>query len=167
MYETTPECPKAAETGRPNSGVEAPLSLSLSASRRLRQLLALTLCAFAALPTFTVLPHLPSQPGWLLLLLCFWALVGLGWRELRAWTRDFPHRLSWHSGALWLECASGGIGSVQSVERVGEALVWSWLLVVPLRLNTTGKRYILVCLPDSAERDALRRLRVGLRTGHL
>lgn len=163
MYEPTPECPKVAETGLTVPDPES-LSMPLLASRRLRRLVATTLLAFAALPTITLWPHLFGQPGWLLLLLCFWALVGLGWWELHSWVRAYPSRLSLRGGEIWLEFPSEGVNSSCPAERVGESLVWSWLLVVPLKFRATGEQYILVCLPDSAEREALRRLRVALAT---
>lgn len=47
----------------------------------------------------------------------------------------------------------------------GDFLLWSWLIVIPLREENNRKKYYLVAMPDSMDKDDWRRLRVWLRTG--
>ena len=44
-----------------------------------------------------------------------------------------------------------------------EVVLWSWLIVLPLREKLTGKQYYLVALPDSLNQEDWRRISVWLR----
>lgn len=46
----------------------------------------------------------------------------------------------------------------------GDVLLWSWLIVIPLRENLTGKQQFLIALPDSFTPSEWRLLRVWLKT---
>lgn len=53
-------------------------------------------------------------------------------------------------------------GEIRSLALAGELLVWPWLIILPFRETTGPRRWHLVLLPDSADADDLRRLRVLL-----
>ena len=50
------------------------------------------------------------------------------------------------------------------VGLLGEVVLWSWLIIIPVRDNQTQRRYCLIALPDSLEQEQWRRLRVWLKT---
>ena len=50
------------------------------------------------------------------------------------------------------------------VGLAGEVVVWSWLIIIPVRELQSKTRYYLIALPDSLEKEPWRRLRVWLKT---
>ena len=45
-----------------------------------------------------------------------------------------------------------------------DVLLWSWVIILPLKENISGKKHYFVLLQDSVSADDWRRLRVWLRT---
>jgi hypothetical protein len=130
-----------------------PLELSLRPSRihaglmLLGHVLALIAITQAALPL------------WLQGLLVAGVLAGLA----RGWRRR-------STGAAGLRLAQGGqlrlkLHDWQSAEMTGQPVVLPWLVNIRLALSD-GRQVRLLLWPDSADADALRKLRAWLRWGY-
>lgn len=52
-----------------------------------------------------------------------------------------------------------------TVVPFGEILLWSWVIILPLRETISGRKHTIVLLQDSVKADDWRHLRVWLRTG--
>lgn len=105
-------------------------------------------------------PHLQSQPLWALVLILFWILVLLAAYSLWYGHKHGPSQLSYREGDWYLMLD----GVEFRAALVSDLVIHSWLLVARFRLNTSGARINVVCLPDSASAEDFRRLRVWLRT---
>lgn len=66
-----------------------------------------------------------------------------------------------NTGWQWQQ-ASG----CERVQVAGDITLWPGLIVLPLKSQSGSFRVTLVLLPDSANRDQQRRLRVRLKTRH-
>jgi hypothetical protein len=75
------------------------------------------------------------------------------------WGKPAATALRWDgSGWLWIDA-----GGRHTALTLRHATLWRGLILLRFRCAATGKNRVLALLPDSAERDALRRLRVHLR----
>lgn len=125
-----------------------------------------------------ILWRLQLGTHFLLALAFFWALLpwlAQGW-YFPVWLIGIWIGLAGNAVYLWRKRVSsagqlsyGNTGwqwrakdGVKGFELVGDAVVWSSLVILPFRAN--GRSATLVLLPDSLAADDLRRLRVWLRT---
>lgn len=119
------------------------------------RLLGLLLAAMVALGlTALWQATMPEGARWALAL----AVVGLAIRGWRQATRQARLRLSADGSLQRL----GGEAGWQDVEVLGDSFVSPFLVVLRYRIGGEGVRSH-VLLPDSADADDLRRLRVSLR----
>ncbi|MFO8154744.1 MAG: protein YgfX [Pseudomonadota bacterium] len=139
-----------------SSGSGPPIHLELRPSRRLVVALCLLHGAALVAVTLAAIPWLISAAGGGAILLAFHrnlrlyafldhprAVVSL------VWTADGVHRLRLAGGE-----------SI-AVRRLDGGVVWSWLVVLPFRLDR--RRFAVLALPDNTRPDAFRRLRARLR----
>jgi toxin CptA len=125
--------------------------IELKPSRRLGLLLAgMLLLALAAIS----LAALPGSLQWVLGL----AVTGLGVRGWRGSTPVARLRIAADGRLQWRD----DMAEWRAAEILGDSFVSTALIV--MRLRTADRRVLaLVLLPDSADAESLRRLRVSLR----
>ena len=117
-----------------------------------------TYLALLLLAGFALWPFFFLSLSWVLLWLGLACAVGVAIRQSLKVKNAAPMTLEikqdrWvliHEGTDFL------------VKPAKEVLVWSWVISIPLRENSTSKRYYLVVLPDSVNQEEWRRLRVWL-----
>ncbi len=116
--------------------------------------------ALAALAvTLTALPQY-----WRCTVLAF-LIVHLAWRLKKHW-RDGEICLCYDfEDKAWSYSYNGNDAIKYALDARGDQVLWPWLLVLNFR-RTDGRRLALTLLPDAADDNDLRRLRVLLRYGH-
>lgn len=137
-----------------------PLAVSLRPSRLLALLLG---CAcLGAVALVLLLP----LPGWGKAL-ALAVMLGSGWHALRrhAWLRAPQSILGIEVNVRGeLRCSTPG-QDWQLADVLGSSTVTPWLVVLNLRFEGRRLARHVVLLPDSADAESLRQLRVWLRWG--
>lgn len=95
---------------------------------------------------------------WLAIWLAFSFALVIAANSARRTKNALPKQLRITSQRWYLSCAEGEF----LVRLNGEMLLWSWLIIIPLRAVLSGRLHYLVALPDSLDREAWRRLSVWL-----
>lgn len=145
--------------------------ISLRPSHRLAFAHGALLLALGTLAGVGLFYPVLNQPLWFLPLLLFWSLLWLSWRAQHRARRRHPDRLGFEAGQWWLKFPVRGqqgadpqAAEQRTAELIGDCVVWPGLLILPFRLHHSLRRYVLVCLNDTASAEDRRRLRVWLRT---
>ncbi len=162
--EATPACsqnPAESRTGQGNSDQVKELApVRFGQSRRLWQAelaVYVGLLFFAGVAT---VPFLLTAWYWPIALLAFALFIGWHWK--RCWRRrHFSSRILYCIQNRWYLRDQGG---EQEIHLCDEILLWSQLIVLPVRTASSIKKY-LVLTPDAMEADDWRRLRVFLNMG--
>ncbi|MGQ9425880.1 protein YgfX [Gilvimarinus sp. F26214L] len=128
------------------------LSLHLRPSRLLLFFLGLTHLAAAGAVWLSALPY------WACLVVDAGILLGLP-LSVRPHLWPGSRQLSYQGEWRWISDVEA-----ERLELRGEFLVTPWLIVLQF-VSAEGRRRPLILLPDSADADDLRRLRVLLRYG--
>ena len=116
---------------------------------------AMLLFAFVAL-----FPFFKQAFYWLMLWLVFVLAVGVALRYCHHLKNAAPMSFQIKQQRCLLTTHRG----IYAVTIDGDVLLWSWLVIIPLRENLTGKQHVLIALPDSLSASEWRILRVWLKT---
>lgn len=135
--------------------------VSLRPSRWLIQAHGGVLLILSLLPLIAVLNGTATAFHWLLLVGFEGALLVELWR-FRRWREAPPDAVACESDGTWALLWGERRAAA---ELAGERVVWPWLQVLRLKEVETGRHHTLVVLPDSAGREARRRLRLWMRLG--
>jgi len=162
--EATPACnrnPADIRKGRSNSDQVNELApVRFGQSRRLWQA---ELAVYAALLIFAgiaIFPFLLTAWYWPIALLAF--ALFIGWHWMRCWRRPYvSSRILYCIQNRWYLRDQGG---EQEIHLCDEILLWPQIVVLPARIASGEKKY-LVLTPDAMEADDWRRLRVFLNMG--
>lgn len=134
--------------------------VAIRPSRQLQWLLLGVHLGLAACLTFALLPYLGRQPVWSLVWLV--GLTALAVSTCRVSNiRNSGTCLISFTEQGWRMTAQD---TEQALRWAGDAVVWSWLIVLRFRTQANGKRIDLLLLSDSTSAEDRRRLRVWLRT---
>ncbi len=148
------------------SSVEKPVvSVDLAAvtvlpSRYLWQAQLIIYSAMLVFAFIALLPFFFAAAYWILLWLVFAFLIGVAiyksWQAKNAAPMQFEIKQN-----NWRLKTSKGEFSVTPNDEI---LLWSWVIVIPLRETLTRNLHYLIALPDSLTKEDWRRLRVWLMT---
>ncbi len=93
---------------------------------------------------------------WLSFALCIGVAIQKGWKAKVA----APIQLEIKQNNWYLKTTAGEC----SVTPSHEVLLWSWVIIIPLKETLTHNQHYLIALPDSLPKEDWRRLRMWLRT---
>jgi hypothetical protein len=111
---------------------------------------------------FALSSHLQTQPWWALVLLLFWAMVALAAYGIWHAHKHGPSQLCCRQGDWYLTLD----GVEFRAALAGDLVIHSRILVARFRLQASGAKVNVICLPDSIDPEDFRRLRVWLRIYH-
>ena len=161
MSEITPGCSPTPEPSQrklsQNCGADlAPVSVSPSRSLWLAQLALLCLMLLSA--TIAVLPFMLTAFYWPVAWVVFLAALVYSGGECWRAKNEAAKTLSVQQNIWRLRDA----GEEKTVTPCDEILLWSWVIILPLRTENRQKIY-LIAMRDSVDADAWRRLSLWLR----
>ncbi len=139
--------------------LEKSLVIDLNASRYLA--CAVIVAACATLSLILVLP----LSAWLqfpLLILLFVCFLNVYQHHIAATNSTRIVQLIWENKNQWWLMTQSGQSIKASVDR--DSVLWTNMLVLNFNKHENGRRRSLVLLPDSANQEQLRHLRVRLKT---
>lgn len=116
---------------------------------------------FICAVTIALLPFFLKAFYWSILWLLFLLATGFVLRQRWLHKNSPPICLSVHKKLWQLKNSTGEV----VVEPFGEILLWSGVIILPLREIMSRREHRIVVMKDSVEPDDWRRLRVWLRTG--
>ncbi|WP_347331984.1 protein YgfX [Marinimicrobium locisalis] len=154
--------PTPVSTPNNPAGPHGPEWVSLRPSRWLSRAHGGVLLALSLLPLVAVLNGTATAFHWLLLVVFEGTLLVEYWRFCRWRSGAPPEAVACEADGTW---ALFWDGRRAAAELVGERVVWPWLQVLRLTEVETGRRHTLIVLPDSADREERRRLRLWMRLG--
>ena len=136
------------------------LPVPLRPSRQLWYAQCLVHAVLAISVTMAVMPLVSVQPSWGFLWLAGMAGLSISLRACYRHWRSLPCVLRITEQGWVLDHGD----SQRAIVLAGDAVVLSWLMVLPCRDTHNRARLYVVILPDSTSPDMHRRLRVWLRT---
>ena len=113
--------------------------------------------AFALSLLSVFFPFIVEHPFWLLGLLVGW--VGLWWGYRQQISTCITGELRFSDGFWWFTQE----GHSCPLSLAAEVLCWSWLIILPLRDNASGKMRRMVIVSDALSKSDNARLRRWLR----
>lgn len=105
-----------------------------------------------------LLPFLVTDWSWIAIWLVFAGATGMAISSARGRKNASPKTLHITQQQWRLTTCAGEF----SVKHSGELLLWSWLIIIPVRELLSGRAHYLIALPDSLDKEEWRRLRVWL-----
>jgi len=111
--------------------------------------------------SISVFPFLQITFYWPLLLLVFVFLVAFAWRSSARTHKASPISLSVTQKIWRIKNSDAEI----VVRPCDEILVWTGVIIIPVREIASGEKHRIIALPDSMDAEEWRRLRVWLRMG--
>ena len=117
--------------------------------------LALLILSFVALWPF-FLASIYALPAWLILVLLIFKAISQSYKVKNA----APMTLEIVQNLWRLKVNS----EIYIVNLHKDLLLWSWLIIIPLRGVASRKQHYLVALPDSMSKEDWRRLSLWLKT---
>ena len=126
-------------------------------SLRPSKLLRLWITAWALLLLWPI--WFSALPWWLCLIIDIGVLI---WMVVTLRKHQWhPEKSLSYGEGVWI-LKQGGGDKEERLTIIGEFYLSQWLIVLNCK-NLTGKRVDLILLPDSTDKDSLRRLRVLLK----
>lgn len=119
------------------------------------------LCIYLAMLVFSLLALIPffiATWYWFIVWLIFASVLAVAGKRAQREKNSPPKHLQVIQQQWRLSTSAGAF----SVRPDGELLLWSWLIIIPVRELLSGKLHYLVALPDSLDKESWRRLSAWL-----